>query len=87
MCTGRLGHKDKVAISRFFVVPADDPLLLGMPDIELLGLPKIMCEVVRDQQADQKFRFQTIQATSGSSCKENTGKWIKTYNVDAVDAN
>ena len=44
--TVRLGHKDKTARCRFFVVPGDDPALLAVPDIELLGILKIMCEGV-----------------------------------------
>ena len=44
----KLRHKDKIARCRFFVVPGDGQELLGMPDIELLSILKIMCEVVDD---------------------------------------
>ena len=45
MCTVILRHKDKIAKCRLFVVPGDGPALLGIPDIELLGIVKITCEV------------------------------------------
>ena len=34
-----------------FVVPGNSWELLGMPDRELLGILKIMCDVIEDQQA------------------------------------
>ena len=66
-------------------MPGDDLALLGIPDNELLDMLKITCKVVGDQQTDRKFNFQTIQLSSGLSCKANTGQLIKTDNVDAVD--
>ena len=48
MSTVTLGHKDKMAKCIFYVVPADDPVWLGIPDIELLNILKIICEVVGD---------------------------------------
>ena len=44
VCIVRLRHKDKTARCRFFVVPGDNPALLGMFDIKLLGIPMIICE-------------------------------------------
>ena len=41
-------HKGKV-VRRFFVVQGDHPVLLGLPDMELVGLIKIICKVL-DQQ-------------------------------------
>ena len=35
MCTVRLRHKDKTAQFRFFVVPGDDPALLGI--LKIMG--------------------------------------------------
>ena len=46
-----------------------------------------MSKVVGDQQVDRKFDFQTIQPSSRSSCKANTGQQVKTDNMDLVDAN
>ena len=45
MCSVKLRHKDKDARCRLFVVAGDGPLFLGMPDIELLDILKIMCNV------------------------------------------
>ena len=42
MCTVRLRYRDKIAKCRFFVVPGDGPVLLGMPGIELLDILKVM---------------------------------------------
>ena len=44
----RLKHNDKIVRCTFFVVPGDGQALLGMPDIELLDILKIMCEVEED---------------------------------------
>ena len=44
----KIRYKDKCTKCKFFVVLCDGPALLGMPDIELLGMLKIMCEVVED---------------------------------------
>ena len=53
-----------VARYRFFVVPGVGPALLGMPDIELLGILKIMCEVVQDQQTDRKSDIMDVFSKS-----------------------
>ena len=39
-------------------MPVDNSALLGIPDIKLLDILKIKCEVVGDQQADRKFNSQ-----------------------------
>ena len=57
MCTVRLRHKDKIAKCRFFVVPGDGPALLGMPDIELLDILKIMCKVMVAPEVGRNFDF------------------------------
>ena len=48
MYTVRLGHKNKFPNVVFYVVPGDSPALLGMSDIKLLNLLKILYEVVKD---------------------------------------
>ena len=50
--------KHKVDRCIFFVVPGNCPDLLGMPDIELLGLLKITCKVL-DQQVGRKCDSQS----------------------------
>ena len=44
--TVKLQHKDNLVKCTFFEVPADGPLLLGMPDIEVPEIQKIKCEVI-----------------------------------------
>ena len=41
MCSVKLNYKDECVKCRFFAVPGDGPVLLGMPDIELLSILKI----------------------------------------------
>ena len=62
---------DNVARCRFFVLQGDGSALLWMPDIELLGILKIMCEVVEDQQAYRKSDPQTMEPTGTLSCRAN----------------
>ena len=58
-----------------------------MPDIELLGLLKVTCEVVEGQQADRKFNSQTIQLSNGRRCKANTDWEITSDTSDVLNAN
>ena len=48
----KLKYRNKLVRCRFFVVPGDSPVVIGMPVIKLLGIMKITCEVVEDQQTD-----------------------------------
>ena len=65
----------------------DSSAQLGMPDIDLLNILKIMCEVGGDQQADRKFESQTIGSPNSPSYKANKGQQIKTDNIDVNDVN
>ena len=58
MSTVRLRDKDKIPRCGFFVVPGNGLVLLGMTDIKLLDILKIMSEVVGDQEVDRKFGSQ-----------------------------
>ena len=80
-------HKDKIDKFSVFVVPGDGPALLGMPDIEVLDLLKIMYEVMGDPNKSRMLNFQSIQAFNNPSCKANKVKEIKADNVDVNDAN
>ena len=87
MFTVRLMQRDKIARCRFFVVPGDDNTLLGIADIELVCILKIMCEVVEGQQADRKFGSQTMKLSTASGCKANTD-WESRYdNMDIINTN
>ena len=72
MCTVTLRNKDEIARCGFFVVPKHGPVLLGMPDIELLVILKLMSEVVGGQHADRKFNSQIVQLSNSPSCKAIT---------------
>ena len=87
VCTVKLRYKDKITRYRFFVVPGDGPALLGMPEIELLGILKIMCDVIEGQQADRNFDSQTMEPSSGLSCKVNIDWESRSDNVDAININ
>ena len=87
MCTVRLRHTNKIARYGFFVVQADSLVLLGMFDMEMLGILKIMCKVVGGQQVDRKFNSQTVQPSNGYSCKANIGQQIKTDTGCVINAN
>ena len=83
----KLRHIDKVAIYRFFVVLEDSPGLLGMPDIELLGILKIMFDVVEGQQADRKFDSQSVEPSSTLGYRANTDRESRSNNVDVINSN
>ena len=68
VCSVKLRHKDKVARCRFFVVPGDGPVLLGMPETELLGIPKIACELVENQPVGMKYDSQIMEPTGFLNC-------------------
>ena len=72
VCAVRLRYRDKYDKCRFFVVPGDDPILLGMPRIEMLNILKIMCEVIGDPHESRKLNSQTIEASNSHSCKMKT---------------
>ena len=55
VCTLRLRHKDKTAKCRFFTEPGDGPVLLGIPDIKVLDILKIMCELMGDPHKSRMF--------------------------------
>ena len=84
MCTIKLRHKDKVVTSRFFVKPRNSNALLGMLDIEVLGILKIMCEVISRQQAGRKSDSQIRQPTSVPNCKTHTAQ---DYRLDSMGTN
>ena len=71
MCTVRLRCKDKTAKCRFSLVPGDGPVLLGMPDIEVLNIPRIICEGMGGIHKSRIFNSQKMEASNSPSCKVN----------------
>ena len=68
-------------------MPGDGPVLLMMPDIELLDRLKITCELIGDPHESSNFNLQTIETFSSPSCRANKALQIKTDKVDANDTN
>ena len=68
-------------------MPGDGPVLFGMYDIELLGIPQIMCDVIEGQQEDRKFDSQTMEPSNATNCKANTDIDRKSYNTDVINSN
>ena len=58
-----------------------------MPDLELLDIQKIMCEVVEDQHADRKFDSWTMESASALSCKVNTDTDSRLDSMDVINSN
>ena len=85
MCTVRLRYKNKNAKCRFCVVPGEGPALIGMPDIKLLNILKIICEVIDDRHESKKINFQTVEASNGPTCRINRAQQNKTGKVHADD--
>ena len=83
----RLRHKDKNAKCRFFEVPADGPALLGMPDIKVLNIPKIMRRVISDTHESRMLYLQRIEASNSPICRTNKASQNKTEKVDAHENN
>ena len=53
----------------------------------MLGILKIMCEVVEGQQADGKFNSKTVEPSIALSCKANTDQESRSDNVDVINTN
>ena len=58
-----------------------------MPEIESIGILKIMCEVVEGQQAERKLDPRTKKLSSTLSCKANTDCKNRSDNVDIISTN
>ena len=87
MCTVKLMHKDKSANCRFLVVPGDGPALLWMPDIQLLNILRITCEVIGDLHKSRKINSQIIEASNNPSCKTSRALWHETDETGTQDNN
>ena len=72
VCSVQLKYKDEVVRCSFFVVPGNAQALFSLPDIKLLGLLNIMCEVPDQQQVARKFDSQTKEASSTTESRTNS---------------
>ena len=71
MFSVKIRDEDKIGRCGLFVVPGESAALLRMPDIKLLGILNVMCDVIEDQQDDSRFTSQTIEPYSAKSLKTN----------------
>ena len=55
-----------------------------MPDIEVLDILKISCEVIDSQQACRKFDSQIMWSTGALKCKTHM---VEEHRTDSEDAN
>ena len=85
--TVKLRHKDKSMKCRFFLVYGEGPALLGMPDIKLLNILSIMCEVISKPPESRMFHSQTKDSSSSPSCITNRTLWNATDKAGTHDNN
>ena len=71
MLTVKLRHKDKCVTCRFFLGPGERPALLGIPDLTLLSILRITCNVIGKPHESRKVDSQTIEISISPSCKTN----------------
>ena len=65
-CSERIKHNDKCVKCRLF-----GPALLGMPDMELLGIIRVMCETIDNKTNDRKFYLQNRHTVVGQNWSTN----------------
>ena len=63
ICSVTLRDKNKANLCRIFVVPGGDSALLGMPDIEILGILSGKCSTIEPERQlrDQTNKAKTIR--------------------------
>ena len=71
MCMIRLRHENKTAKCKFFVVLGDGTMLLGMPDVKILDIAKIMCEMKRDPYKKLDVQLQNNAGIIMLAAKQN----------------
>ena len=87
ICTVKLQHKSNVVRCCLFVAPGNGPVPFGMPDIEVLGILKITCEVISSHQTGSKFEYQILWPTGLPKYKTHTVEDHRTDNRDAKKGN
>ena len=73
-CTVKIRHNEKCVKFRFFVVQGDNPALLGMLDIELPGIIRVMCETIGNKTTSKKFDSQTKYVAKPDECSSSKDK-------------
>ena len=60
-------------------MPGDDLALLRMPDIELLGIIRVICEAIDERTTGKKFDSQTKHVAGSQNCKTNKDQKVKLH--------
>ena len=68
-------------------MPGDCQALLGIPDIELFYILKIMCDMAESPQANRKCDSKTLEQSSTLSCKANTDWQSRSDNANVIRIN
>ena len=58
-------------------MPGDGPVLLGMSNMELLCIIRVMHETIHNKTNNRKFDMQTRHATDSPNCSTNKGPQAK----------
>ena len=77
MCTVNYDPKDKCIKYRFFVIPGNGPTLIGIPDIDLLRILRITCDLIGESHENRKFNLQTRETSDSPSCRTNDNQYTK----------
>ena len=56
---------------RFFVIGGDGPTLLGILEIELFGIIRVICDTIENKTTGMKFDSQTKHVADSPNCKTN----------------
>ena len=58
-----------------------------MPDIELLGILRLICDAVKGQQTGKKFNFKTMKPSRTLSCNANPDQESRSDYLHTIDIN
>ena len=81
----KLKHKDKNVKYRFFAVPGDGTPLLGMPDIKLLSILRLTCDVIGELYESRRSDLHTIEMSNSPSCRTNGAPQTETDSLGMCD--
>ena len=70
VCTERLRHKGKNCQIEILLVPQDSPFLLGMQDIKLLDILKVLCEMMEDPDESRKLNLRQCRHPAALAAKQ-----------------
>ena len=76
-----LNQKEREKLCQFFIVPGSSPALLGMPEIETLGILAINYEHSR-QDVDIKIKCNAVEMAESCSSRRQDVDAQKQYNAD-----